>query len=70
MVKVSALLYVFLAVFCLILTAIDVYKAKRTWGELVVMTGVSLVPVLNVVVAFILIEDVIMRTHVMKKKVF
>jgi hypothetical protein len=70
MVKVSALLYVFLAVFCLILTVIDAYKSKRTWGELLVMIGASLIPILNVVVAFILIEDVIMKSRILKKKVF
>lgn len=69
MVKTSALLYVFLAVVCVVLTVINAYKSKQTWGELLLMVALSLIPILNVIVAFVLIEDVVMKSRILKKRV-
>lgn len=70
MVKISALLYVFLVVVCLILAVVDTYKTKQTWGGLITMVALSFVPILNFIIACVLIDSIVMNSRVMKKKVF
>jgi hypothetical protein len=70
MTGILTLLYVLFIVIGICVSILETYQERLSWGELLSMVGISLVPLLNMLFIAVYVVMLVKDSNILKKKVF